>query len=219
MSIFIELSKFNGPFNEDYVTGPLTLYNALEEADLLNNPRKLCVYVIHIIGGNIIDVIGLKAWEILLHLLQNIRKLYIVMISPEMVFESAEYDNLCHECISCSQKLYFDFVSESYNNYLKMESYKFPNIIVGFEAKISVKYLSSKFLSEVLVSLSTVNCPLLLTAKSHKNVKEIIYILGKIYHNNKLYITKKNDFSSCRPNRDYSNGEIIFRNSYFIIYK
>ncbi|XP_032685277.1 uncharacterized protein LOC116850751 [Odontomachus brunneus] len=100
----------------DYMTGPLTLYNAFGKANLLNYPRQHREFVIHIIAGSALDVASLKAWQILLHLFFTVKKLHIVMIKPETVFESVKY-NLCHKSITRNQELYFEYVSESYYNY------------------------------------------------------------------------------------------------------
>ncbi|XP_032676960.1 uncharacterized protein LOC116846790 [Odontomachus brunneus] len=67
----------------DYLSGPLTVYSGFKRAQLFHILKQEYV-VIHIIASNSIKRDNLPAWEILLHLIPEIRKLHIIMVGSEL---------------------------------------------------------------------------------------------------------------------------------------
>ncbi|XP_032682860.1 uncharacterized protein LOC116849629 [Odontomachus brunneus] len=77
---------------------PLTFYYGMKIAGLYPlHPFQQNKYVMHMIALNTLEREYLNAWEILLHLLQHIRKLTIVLVGPN--FKQDHYDiELCSFC-------------------------------------------------------------------------------------------------------------------------
>lgn len=191
----------------DYVSGSLTLYEALTQP--LSALVKEHQFIVHIIGGSIVDVNSLPAWEFLLHMFPSIRKLYVVMIRPAVEFLSCEYGNLCATCISRHQKLYVQNVSESYRDYIKQMPFMRPSVIIRFQAVVNVDTTWLKFL------LNT-NCPLLLTSDS-RHKADTVYRTMNTEGTGRLHY-RGNKFRSFRPYRDYETGGVCYRNAYIITY-
>ncbi|XP_014471480.1 PREDICTED: uncharacterized protein LOC106742755 [Dinoponera quadriceps] len=216
-----ELDDWHFPeyFYSDYASGPLTLYYGMEDTNLidsLNIPEDAC-YVIHIIDAKFVDRKYVLSWEIFLHLLRyKINGLKIVLIGSELQNECNNM-KFCSRCNHMySQKLSFESYHTSYHSYVASESYKQPNVIVGFEADLS----NGEAWSESILKLREQNCPLLLTTKSklkaERNINGIQEVLGTslipLYNDN-------NKFGSRRPWRDVETNYVYFRNSHLIIYR
>ncbi|EFN89206.1 hypothetical protein EAI_07709, partial [Harpegnathos saltator] len=197
-------------------SGPLTLYYGMQNVKLLNLLRPRNRYcVIHIMAANYIDKKYLPAWEFILHLYPVISDLRIVLIGPELDVEK-ENINTCSACNIKYLKLSFETHSMLYHQYVNSQWYKQPNLIVAFQADLSIW----GSLSESIFKLREQNCPFLLTAKSKlkadENINKIEEILSSplnfIYHDS-------NKFSSYKPYRDYTeNGGVSHRNKYLSIF-
>ncbi|XP_032677159.1 uncharacterized protein LOC116846880 isoform X3 [Odontomachus brunneus] len=74
----------------DYVSGPLTLYYKMEYSNLLHIfGEKSSICVVHIIAASSVDKKYVSAWEILLHLLDEIKHLKLVMIDANPYIKSS----------------------------------------------------------------------------------------------------------------------------------
>lgn len=196
----------------EYMSDPLTLYYALKKLNLLRLPRTNYKYVIHIITTSVVDMRDLKAWELLLHLFSNIKELYLIMIKPTVEFVTDPH-NLCTQCCTRGQKFYVQNVSMPYHEYVSMESYIQPNVIIGFHAKINV----GETWSESLTTIMAQNCPLVLTAKFQNKTNENLKTKQIVGTTRKL-LSIQNKFRSCKPCRDYKTGGIFYRNAYVTMF-
>ncbi|EFN90103.1 hypothetical protein EAI_16099 [Harpegnathos saltator] len=199
----------------EYVSGPLTLHHAFEELSslcLLQIDHKC---VVHLVAPDVVDIEGAPAWELLLHLLNVISRLYVVMIRPDIDLISGERNNLCRKCSARGRKLYVENVSESYQDYVSSASYKQPNVIVGFQVEFNDKVTWLKSLSAILAQ----KCPLILTTNSENQSMEIVdKVSAAAGVTRKLFLFIKNKFQGCRPYRDYETGGVFYRNSNLIIF-
>ncbi|XP_032682839.1 uncharacterized protein LOC116849622 isoform X2 [Odontomachus brunneus] len=123
----------------DYVSGPLTFYNGMKNAGLVEPLiSSLFVtvefkYVIHVVALNVLEREYINAWEILLHLLRNIKNLTIVLVGPN--FEQDHYDiELCCICKKRNIVLHVEIYNKFYHMYVAGPSFKRPNVIIVFQA-------------------------------------------------------------------------------------
>ncbi|XP_032668990.1 uncharacterized protein LOC116843072 [Odontomachus brunneus] len=215
-----ELRKYNRwSFNvysfTDYVSGPLTLYKALQIANLFHLQKETHTFIIHIIAANYVDRRNFPAWEYFLHLLsKKVMKIVIVMIGPELQYENNEH-NVCSRCKAANRRLILQSFPLLYHNYTFSSDYRRPNVIVGFQAE-----LDGESWSESLKAIQTQNCLLLLTAKSrlraYWDIIKIQQVLGTFI---KPVLEMTNYFVSCRPYRDLDTGYVFLPNTYLVMYK
>ncbi|EFN82505.1 hypothetical protein EAI_00210 [Harpegnathos saltator] len=196
----------------DYVSGPLTVHYGMKEAKLLHFLETESTYIIHVIGANSEDTYGLPAWEMLLHLLPNIKTLIIMFIGPDLQNELGMHE-LCLRCSNNKRKLIFECCSMYYHDYVAKGIYEQPNLIVGFNTLLSYILTWSKSIK----AIQTLNCRLLLTARDvsmmEDEIDEIKVILDTAIN---PVFWGSNKFKSLRPHRYFN--ELYFRNSYLFIY-
>lgn len=201
----------------DYVSGPLTLYNALQSANLFNPQEVTHTFIIHIIAANYVDRRNFPAWEYFLHLLnKKVMKIIIVMIGPELLHENNEH-NVCFRCKAANRRLILQSFPLLYHNYMFSSDYRRPNVIVGFQAEFSC---DRKLWSESIRAIQAQNCPLLLTTKSRLRAYwDIIKIKQVLGTSVKPVLETENYFVSCRPYRDFDTGHVFLPNTYLVMYK
>ncbi|EFN78502.1 hypothetical protein EAI_07996, partial [Harpegnathos saltator] len=117
----------------DYVSGPLTLFYAMRDANLLHflniSPPKC---IIHIVVSTYHDIEYLAAWELLSHLLcPAIKILKIVLIGQELTQKVGSI-LLCCNCINKELKVKYEFCPKLYCDYMKCQTYEQPSVVVGF---------------------------------------------------------------------------------------
>ncbi|XP_032685255.1 uncharacterized protein LOC116850742 isoform X1 [Odontomachus brunneus] len=197
----------------DFVTGPLTLYYALQESKLLFLPSNDYKFIVHIIDATKTDVMCLAVWHIFLHIFSNIKELYIVFIkSPK--FDSCELGTICPRCRKYNQKLYVENVSEPYHRYAGLKSFKQPNVIIILDMNL----YSVGTWCESISTLIAQKCPLLFTAFMENKIKYVIKKMQDITGATRNQLYRKNKFRSYRPYRNCVIGGVYYRNAHFTMY-
>lgn len=193
----------------DYISEPLTVYHVLQK---LKFSDSKCT--VHIIDANSVNNLGMQAWEILFHLLPELRLLVIVLIGPNLKNYDV-HDIKC--CGKCQNKNFYTFVeSKSYYDFLRIidkNNNKKPNIIVGFHAELYEGW------EKCIEAMSTQECPLVLTALSKQQANKNKQMIEKVTskYNNKSFITL-NNFHSYVPQIEIETGEIYLRHEMLTIY-
>lgn len=197
----------------DYVSDPLTLYNGLRSVKLFCPETKSGVFVIHVIAANYLDIRNCKAWELFLHLLRRNMELIIVMVGPELLYETYEHD-VCSRCKAAKKKLTLQLFPFLYHEYVLNTNYKRPNVVVGYQAELA----NGDTWSETIRAIQTQNCLLLLTAKSQVKAEEDITMIQEVLGESVSPVLQiENDFCSYRPYWDYET-DLFYRNIYLLIY-
>ncbi|XP_014480839.1 PREDICTED: uncharacterized protein LOC106747634 [Dinoponera quadriceps] len=199
----------------DYLSEPLTIYFGFKQLYLLLFIRTP-VFVIHLLRTDSLDIRGLPAWEILLHLIPEIIELEIVMIISELELYDPYICNLCNHCTRMNKKLSFYFIRMRYGNYaISSVRYKIPRVIFVFLVDFNKQNLLFE-LKELLINLP---CPLFISfthkQKAHNfiiNVKEALNM------NIEPELNRINHFSGLVPHKNKETGNTYFRNEYLIIY-
>ncbi|XP_032678665.1 uncharacterized protein LOC116847620 [Odontomachus brunneus] len=213
----IEYWAFDDYYYSDYVSNPLTLYYGLNATDLLNSSTTGCVYVIHVIAANYLDLLYVKAWELFLHCFHRIQELIVIVVGPELEIKSSDV-KLCEHCQLHKKMFNFESYSMSYANYIYNDSYKQPNVIMGIHVDFSNEKTSLTFMLKSRNNNNNIY-PWLLTTKSKdiarlnmEIMEEFLGIPVKSIH------SVKNKFASFKPWRDFETSYVSYRNKYVTIY-
>lgn len=199
----------------DYLSGPLTVYHGMQEANLSCLKKKGSI-IIHVIATDDIDTNGAAAWELLLHLMSNnIRMMTIIMIGPELSCHSTLF-NACKSCQLDKRIIFYKYHRMLYHCYVKDTVYQAPDIIVGFQAELAY----GKTWTESITALQAQNCPLLLTAASSVNARNDLLKIREVLSTNVTPIVDKlNKFVALRPYIDSRYDCVCYRNQYLMVYK
>ncbi|XP_014480904.1 PREDICTED: uncharacterized protein LOC106747665 [Dinoponera quadriceps] len=198
----------------DYLSGPLTIYFGTSRFELLNFILEKCT-VIHVLAANSADRNGLPAWEVLLHLLPVITKLVIIMVGPELIYESNK-QILCELCTDRNREFVFFSFPMLYCEFLQSPgNYREPNIVVVFHPDIT-EITQIELLEEIQGLL----CPFFLSFSSEQKAQENIRMIQKSLNTgiNPIF-NGRNYFAGLAPHRDIDTGNTYFRNEHIIIYE
>lgn len=197
----------------EYASGPLTLYDGMKKANLLNilNVEEC---VIHIISVGSVEKKYLSAWEILLHLLHRIKRLTIVLIAKNLEIEGFWLPN-CSECVKRNQMFRYECHSMLYNYYMVSPSFRFPNVIVAFQAHFNGFMWSWR---NTLLMSQCMNCPYFITAETQTIAEQNIRRIREILFLEPKY-NAPNNFKSYIPCRLLCVDDVGYYNSYVTIYE
>ncbi|XP_014476322.1 PREDICTED: uncharacterized protein LOC106745325 [Dinoponera quadriceps] len=198
----------------DYLSGPLTVYHGLQRSQLIRIPMTKSTYVIHVIMASDEIRREVQFWEYFLHVFTHPTKLIVVIVGLELSEESHGSVPLCLEkCAGLHHEFQFECHRMSYGNYVKSNSYRNPNVIVGLHM-IPPNW-------ETWVKLKKwfyTDCPVVLTYINMKDMKKNAW-------NIKMSFSKEpirqimNTFKGFKLHRNYRTGEIYHRNEYIQIYR
>ncbi|EFN76625.1 hypothetical protein EAI_07160, partial [Harpegnathos saltator] len=145
----------------DFVSGPLTLYHGLREMLFHTLNIQDSSYIIHIIYSNYYDKEFFASWELFLHLLNHVQYLTIVIL--KMSSDTRRYNvNVCSQCRERNRIITIECYSISYYSYVLTNSYKRPNVIIGFQMNL----YSNPIWPQIILRLREQNCPLFITFTS-----------------------------------------------------
>ncbi|XP_011865064.1 PREDICTED: uncharacterized protein LOC105560503 [Vollenhovia emeryi] len=201
--------------HSQYVTQPLTLFNAMQLLEYVPDRKDL---VIHVVGANKVEETTLAGWGVLLNLI-NISSLMIVMVGPELNCKSYTLPDGLFPQKECS----FEFHDSLYENYAYSSSFVKPDIIIGFNACIQeYKFRSPEDTWTAAIRLiAKKNCPFILTCDyTQEHVEYEAERINTILNRqiDCLY-SGKNPFTSLRPYRVAMSQKVSYANHYVIIYK
>ena len=185
----------------------LTLFNALKKLNLQSASKIL----LHIRC----DVTDSVIWELLLHFLPNLQLLNIVFI--EQGENQKLVSKVCDDCTSKNKMMILETNELLYKNYVKVKTYKKPDVFVYLNAEISKsddENLEWKFLLE---NLSRLGCPLVLTSVTEKMAKVISASLRSTFWPSLICYEGPNEFGALEPLREWTDGGVSKINQLLII--
>ncbi|XP_032670974.1 uncharacterized protein LOC116844021 [Odontomachus brunneus] len=201
-------------FCSDYVSGPFTLYDSMRKSQLLDLPNMVGPqFVIHVISANSIENKYVKAWELLQHVLCQIKELTVVLIGKELKTRNMNLES-CDSCKCQNQKVKVVCRPGSYPEYRTDPTFQQPNVIIMFQAHFNKTTLWQE---DSLLTSHRMKCPYILTAVSQSIAEENIKIIRKMLNINPKY-DGPNNFKSLYPFRQLHTDCVGYRNSYVTIY-
>ncbi|XP_032670973.1 uncharacterized protein LOC116844020 [Odontomachus brunneus] len=202
-------------FCSDYVSGPFTLYDGMKKSQLLNLPNMVGPqFVIHVISANSIENKYIKAWELLQHVLCEIKELTVVLIGEELKTQNINLKS-CDDCKSQIQRISVVSRPGFYHEYTSDPTFQQPNVIIIFQAYFDT---TNTWQEDSLLTSQRMNCPCILTATSQSVAEENIKIIRKILNINPIY-NGPNNFKSLYPCTQLYNDGIGYRNSHITVYR
>ncbi|XP_032678513.1 uncharacterized protein LOC116847526 isoform X2 [Odontomachus brunneus] len=121
---------------------------------------------------------------------------------------------VCSKCRYKGKKLSVKSVSETYYDYVCLESYEQPNVIMLPEIE---GILVGTWFDSVTTIIAQ-ECPLLLTTDSEDTARDNINKIEEVTGAIRKRLHRKNKFHGCTPYRDYVTGGLYYRNAHFIMY-
>lgn len=198
----------------DYVSGPLTLYDGLKKARLLNViTSRNCV--LHIISATALEKKHELTWEILLHLVRNIKRLIVVLIGTELQTNISKM-KLCKYCIESGKELEIQCFCMKYGDYTFNKSFLSPNVIIVFQAHLNT-FIGWRR-EHNLKKPQEMMCPYFLTAGSQKAAIDVIRYIEFVIPGVKYIYNASNSFKSFMICQLLSDDLVGIRNLYVIIY-
>merc|ERR1712018_168615 len=110
-------------FVSDRLTGPLTILHCADKYGLTENKSvqdvtQLCI---HIVGSNVIEMLGIIKWEYIIHRLPKLLKLHLVFIGLELEMEDMDGENPdikpCENCCDAGREIIYDIRKMPYESY------------------------------------------------------------------------------------------------------
>ncbi|XP_014480851.1 PREDICTED: uncharacterized protein LOC106747642 [Dinoponera quadriceps] len=202
----------------DYISGPLTLYYGIQMANLMHLLVK-SNFIVHVIAANAVDRDGLSAWELLLHLSHNIKRITVILIGPELSFTCVQH-GICKACNARGQVFYYECHSLPYHKYMSCQLHHRPDVIIGFQANLNATLDNRATWDESLLALKTQNCPLFLTMRDADKAREDSHRIQDILSTAvKPIFSIENIFRAFRPYRNFDTDFVFYRNVWLIYYK
>lgn len=198
----------------DYASAPLTLYHALMKIENSSRPILQDNFTVHILAAISMDIRGLPSWELLMHCFPQIKKLNIVLIIPREHHTKIQSYDLCNICIGKREMVSFGMSHVSYNDYVRKKLYKEANVMITYETKL---YIGEDLL-KIFILTRDRECPLIFTSRSRSNAEENLHMIQKFLRSKNIDLIE-NKFQSYRPYRDYTTGEMFYRNVYIAIFR
>lgn len=209
-----------------YVTRPLTLLYGMRLLNCISDYEncKKTSLIIHIIATHLDELETLPGWEILLHILSNLKFLKVVVIGPLGSVTTCQ--NVRIKCDFCKQnnKLILTMCQNmSYDEYIKISKEK-PDFIMRFNNYNSLSNVYKNMWTSSLEVIATLKCPLLVCYSKRKYSMENTVINNTFGARATIeYQCYTNPFASLKPYKgcddDDSDYSLYYDNSYINVYK
>lgn len=198
-------------YASDLLTVALTLFNALQKAKVPST-SKLIVHV----GGVKSQKDNPKFWEIVLHLLPNLKFLKIVIVDDTQ--HARMESHLCDNCKANNKVVQFETVSLNYKAYLNHKTYEKPNMLLFYNVNPpEERELPKEIWKSSLLAWGSASCPLVLTTVTDAKSKGINEILKSTFARTMIYYDGINEFASLKPKREWELNGIYRENQFMVI--
>ncbi len=127
-------------FLSDRVSGPMTAVHAMQKFGLANGKSagKATELTVHIVGANIMEMLGLIKWELIAHKLPKCSDLRVIFIGPELEGSGEEEEGecegigSCQDCSDLGRTLTYEIRKCPYQDYSRSQHYRPPDLVAAF---------------------------------------------------------------------------------------
>lgn len=204
----VDLSENESIFLSDNCDVQLTVFNALKKLDYSDSE-----VIVHI-EGMLSDAIDTsKYWEVLFHLLPNLKSIKIVLAEVDFVREVI----LCGGCNSSRKKLSMESNTLPYLDYMRTRDFEEPDVLVFLNVNPDI--LENDLLISWQVKMARcreLNCSLVFTSSSEGEPTELKKILRSTFGNSQVCYEGVNKFGSLSYFRHWDAG-ICLPNHFLIV--
>ena len=219
-------------FLSDRLSAPLTILHAGSKYGLgpgksLENAESL---VIHIVGSNIIEMLGIIKWEYIMHKLPKLNNLHLVFIGLELELEDQDgeaSDIQNHpKCTEKGRKTKYDIRRMAYQDYVqKCPDYKIPDLVCAFNCgfhEFSEEPEKETWKPALPFLTKNIGVPLIFTSYTLSESKKDFDLIRKsALHDLITDVSQvRNPFRSHRPVRDFefdNDCDVFYSNQYLSV--
>ena len=134
----VDLAEMEFRFLSDRLSGPMTIIYAGSKFGLKNGLKIQDVneLTVHIVGSNIVEMLGIIKWEYIMHRLPKLNVLHLVFIGLEL--DGEESEGICPDIPTCSELqdqgrvIKYDIRKMSYEKYCQHPEYVIPDMVCAF---------------------------------------------------------------------------------------
>lgn len=222
----VDLAEMEFRFLSDRLSGPLTILHCLKEFSSTENTDLK----IHIVGSNVIEMLGIIKWEYLLHRLPKLNTLHLVFIGLELDMEENDGENEdiqpCEKCCEKGRKVIYDIRRMSYEKYCqKCPNYQIPDLVAAFNCGFHEfeKEPEKDTWKPALPFLTQHGkIPLIFTSYTLTEAQKDYDLIQKCSnHDLEIHACKlQNPFRSYRSIRDFefdNDCDVFYANQYFSV--
>lgn len=221
------LKEMEQRFLTDRLSGPLSVLFAASKT--ISDLDHLTEFTLHLVGANIIEMLGIIKWEYILHRLPRCSSLRIVFIGLELdQEEEGECDGLgaCPDCSDQGRRVVYEMRCKSYQAYCLSGDYKVPNLVAalncGFHEHENEPEKET-WRDSLPFLVRRANVPLLFTSYTLTEAEKDLKLIQGTEEDLKIVAERtRNPFRSHRPIRDFecdNNKDVFYNNQYFSLVK
>ncbi|XP_051160579.1 uncharacterized protein LOC127281110 [Leptopilina boulardi] len=142
----------------EFFSVSLTIFQTLQMIYYENFPTEIIIHL-DISGGPDEFIICDNYWEILLHLLPDIKSLKIIICEAKLTY--ANKSSLCNDCKLKKKKIFIETQTMPYEIYLTQSNYQQPSLISYFNVRpLKNENIVKKYWQKIIEKFGKINCPI-----------------------------------------------------------
>jgi len=238
----VDLDEMEFRFLSDRLSGSLTIVSACLGLEEMANGVGIGAcrdLTIHIVGANVVEMLGIIKWEYLTHRLPALENCRIVFIGPELgeqgESENGECEGIgeCQECTDRGKSLTYEVRPMTYHHYVQEGQekgyYSMPDLVCAFNCGFH-EFKDMPDRDEWAPSLKLLvehpMVPLIFTSYTENEAALDLTSFKKQFSDGELAKLKfevtgaKNSFRSHRPVRDFAcdnNMDVFYANQFVTV--
>ena len=226
----VNLDEMEFRFLSDRLSGPLTILSSISKYGLAQNKilESQTSLTVHIVGSNVIEMLGIIKWEYILHKLPKLNNLHLVFIGLELEMEENDGESTdipnCPQCSEKGRKTRYDIQRMGYEEYCqKSPDYVIPDVVCAFNCgfhEFSNEPEKETWKPALPFLTRHPGVPLIITSYTLTEAeRDLALILGSASHDLNTDACKiRNPFRSHRSHRDfeYDNDQDVFYSNQYL---
>ena len=220
-------------FLSDRLSGPLTIVHSLNRYGLAGGKAssRCPDLTVHVVGANIMEMLGIIKWELVAHRLPALKSLRLVFVGPEL---ENEEDGECEglgECSDCSDRgrtVTYEIRRSLYSDYAKSGSYRPPDVVAAFNCgfhEYESEPAKETWSPSLPLLLRHTGVPLILTSYTETEAAKDLNLVRKAAKEVQGQLREdvsgqRNPFRSHRPIRDFEcdgGNDVFYSNNYYSV--
>ncbi|XP_059094618.1 putative protein MSS51 homolog, mitochondrial [Tigriopus californicus] len=219
-------------FLTDRLSGPMTLLYGMEKTSVRGGKTLPDVeeLTIHIVGSNVVEMVGIIRWEYVLHQVPKCSRLHVIFIGPELAPEEPEgiIEELgaCAECQDMGREMNYEIRRSLYKDYCESHDYTLPDLVAVFNCGFHENESNpgqETWKDSLPFLIQHCSVPLIFTSYCQSEAAKDLESMQKTGKNFDTVLCKEiNPFQSYRPFRDHEcdmNRDVFYTNQYLSIIK
>ncbi len=217
-------------FLTDRLSGPMTLLQAVS----LKLARGISVetaahLVIHVVGANVMEMLGMIKWEVLGHRLPQCLNLRLVFIGPELEAHEGQDGECpwlepCAECRKKNKSVVYEIRRGTYEKYASSEAYIVPDLVAAFNCgfhEFELQPDKETWRPSLPLLVRHPGVPLVFTSYTLTEALKDLKLIKEACEELLVDVAaERNPFRSQRPIRDFEfdgGNDVFYSNNYYSV--